>query len=130
MKGKVRNVIIFILLVAVACGFFVFKDWMRLKTNVNNMQFIYEHFNAAGTLIDYHNDISMKNPEEDIKLFVKGKNVILRFGKIEMQWKMEEFVEQQNLENLRRIHITAFRDKETGRLRLFYKNTEIQRWVS
>jgi len=31
---------------------------------------------------------------------------------------------------LEKIYITCRRDKETGRLRVFYKGQELQRWVS
>ena len=42
---------------------------------------------------------------------------------------MEEFVSESWDSDLARIGITRYKDKETGRLRVFYYDEEIERWV-
>lgn len=107
-----------------------FQKYTALKSTQTNMQFIYEHYNAAGELIDYQGEIRMYDPDEDIKVFVKDNNVTIRFGVIEMHWTAKQFLDEQNIINLAKIYITISVDEETNRLTVYYKGKELQRWVS
>ena len=95
----------------------------------STVQFIQQHFNSSGELIDYYNDIGVKDVK-DIHVVIKNNKVTLTFGKLRMDWKMKDFVKQENQELLKTIYIEMRKDKTTGKLRLFYKGEEIERWVS
>lgn len=95
----------------------------------STVQFIQQHFNSSGELIDYYNDIDVKDVK-DIHVVIKNNKVTLTFGKLRMDWKMKDFVKQENQELLKTIYIEMRKDKTTGKLRLFYKGEEIERWVS
>lgn len=129
-SGKITSFIIFILLIVAVISYSFFTKMNTLKSTQTNMQFIYDHMNSAGEMIDYQGEIRMKNPEEDIKVFVKDNNVTIRFGIIEMHWTAKQFMDPVNLENLAKIHITVQVDEKTNRLTVFYKGQELQRWVS
>jgi len=118
----------FLCLVIVVCGFY-FNAYTQKSSNFTSIEFIHEHFNNAGKLLDYQNEIGVKDID-DIKLFVKDKNVKIEFGFIKLDWTMEEFLTEEVQKALEKIYITCRRDKETGRLRVFYKGQELQRWVS
>lgn len=131
MKKSITFTVLTIL-VAV-CAVFAWSYVSKMNTLAStqtNMQFILDHMNYKGDLIDYNGEIRMKNPDEDIKLFVKDNKVTIRFGVIEMHWTADQFMNETNLENLSRIYITVKVDKETNRLTVYYKGREIKRWVS
>lgn len=131
MKRSLTFTVITVLLAAAAVFCYSYISKMNaLSSTRTNMQFILDHMNYAGEIIDYQGEIRMKNPDEDIKLFVKDNKVTIRFGIIEMQWTAEQFMNPTNLENLKRIYITTRVDPETNRLTVYYKGREIKRWVS
>lgn len=119
-----------VVLLLVVVGFGEFQRYTTIKSTQTNMQFIYDHFNSAGELIDYQGEIRMQDPDTDIKLFVKDNKVTIRFGILEMHWTAKQFMDPQNLENLSRIYLTVHVDEETNRLTVYYKGKEVQRWVS
>ena len=129
MKKRV-SVIVPILAAVIILVIYVVVNFIEISSTQRSLQFIYEHFNSAGDLIDYQGEIRMKDPATDIRLYVTDKKVTIKFGLIEMNWTHKQFVNPTNIENLKKINITAFKDKDTNRLRLFYKDVEIQRWVS
>lgn len=128
--GKVASFLVLMLLIVGVTGYSFVGKMNALKSTQTNMQYIYDHMNSAGEIIDYQGEIRMKNPEEDIKVFVKDNKVTIRFGIIEMHWTAKQFMDPVNLENLARIKITVKVDEETNRLTVYYKGQELQRWVS
>lgn len=121
--------VIFLAVVAVITYSYVTK-MTTVRATQAGMQFILDHTNYKGDLIDYNGEIRMKNPDEDIRLFVKDNKVTIRFGVIEMHWTADQFMDPANIENLSRIYITVRVDEETNRLTVYYKGREIRRWVS
>lgn len=128
------NVITFILapvvLVVLVYFFYVMREEYRVQSNYKMIEFIQQHHNLQGDIIDYQNDLRIQDVDTDIRLYVKNKFVIIKFGSIELKWTLEQFIKQENLDALKKIYITAYKDRETGRLRVYYKGKEIQRWVS
>lgn len=131
MKKSITFTVGLLLLAALAIfGYSYFTKMNTLASTQANMQFILDHMNYKGEVIDYQGEIRMKDPDTDIKLFVKNNKVTIRFGAIEMHWTSEQFMNPTNLENLKRIYITVRVDEETNRLTVYYKGREIKRWVS
>lgn len=125
--GKI-GVIPFLILLVVFAYWFI-QNNVKNNATADNIEFIYEHFNRKGELVDTYDQIGVENVE-DIKLFIKGDKVRMEFGYIELTWTLEEFVGPANLEALKKIHVDVYRDKETGKIRVFYKGEELERWVS
>lgn len=111
-------------------GFIFWKNWdSNTGTSTrDNVNFIIEHFNSQGKLVDYQREICVSSVD-DLKLFVEKGNVRIDYGIITLVWPMEEFVSESWDSDLARIGITRYKDKETGRLRVFYYDEEIERWV-
>ena len=118
------------ILIAIVFGYGQYQRVLEVQSTQTNLQFLYEHFNSAGQLIDYQGEIRMKDPEQDIKVFVKDNKVTIRFGVIEMHWTAKQFMTEENLRNLALIYITVDVDPVTNRLTVYYKGQELPRWVS
>lgn len=129
MKKFIRFMIIPVICALVISVYFYFSEDISLKANEANVNFILEHMNSNGVIIDYYEEISVDSVE-DIRLFVEGEKVKIDFGKITMKWYLKDFVSPENQELLGKIGIRMFKDKETGRLRVFWGEDEIERWVS
>lgn len=128
MKLWKMSIIAFVITIILAGGY-CFIEAMDDNVTQESIAFIREHFNNGGKLIDYNNEINVTELD-DIKLFVDNKNVRIDFGSIRLEWSLSEFVEEENLKALETIFIEVRRDKDTGKLRVFYKGKEIKRWVS
>ena len=115
----------------IAAGFIYF-----LLTQINtygktdhSIEFIAEHINSRGDIVDWQNEIDVKGLE-DIKLFTDNGKVTIEYGKITLNWKsMDEFLAEDNVRNLERILITIRRNRETGKIKLYWKGEEMQKWV-
>ena len=125
----VTVVIIPVILFIIMYLFFAGWSGVSIASTDNNIAFIEEHINSRGVLVDYQDEIGVKSID-DIKLFVKEDTVTIHFGRIVMTWTIADFCSEETGEKLRRIGITRYRDKETGRLRVFWGEEEIERWVS
>lgn len=128
MKLWKMSIIAFVLTIILAGGYCAIEA-MDDNATQESIAFIREHFNNGGKLIDYNNEINVTELN-DIKLFVDDKDVRIDFGSIRLEWSLSEFVEEENLKALETIFIEVRRDKDTGKLRVFYKGKEIRRWVS
>lgn len=128
MKNFFKYFVLPALFLAVA--FILWKGIMSTKytSTEDSIKFIQEHINHQGKLVDINREINV-NSIDDIKLYVKEKEIRLDFGEITMMWKPEDFVSKENRDLLAKINITMFKDKDTGVLRVFYGEEEIQRWV-
>ncbi|MBQ2885812.1 MAG: hypothetical protein IJE43_18975 [Alphaproteobacteria bacterium] len=121
------------LVIALVMGVFGYRfvlEKIQIDSTNRNLEFLHEHFNAAGELVDYQNEIRMKDPLKDIRLFVKNNKVKIKFGVIEMNWTAKQFMDETNLKKLERIYIYPEVDPETNRLTIYYKGIELSRWVS
>ena len=121
---------IFVLVAIVAVSYFAY---LKLGGDVGSsrekgFEFIERHINSNGELKDITNDIGVRS-YEDIKLFIKDDFVKIEYGKVALKWKLEDFTKKENLDRLKRIGIDVYRDKDSGRLRVFYKGEELERWV-
>lgn len=130
MKKVVKIGFIPIILIVVGFGYWFFQQQVLYDATSESIEFIAQHFNNKGEFIDYYGEINMQDPSTDLKLFVDGKDVRIEFGNINLTWKLKDFVTEETQNQLKKIHIRAFKDKTTGRLRVFYFNQEIERWVS
>ena len=128
MKGLFKHFILPALLIGVVLIFWRGIMSNRYASTEESIKFIQEHINHRGELVDHNREINV-NSIDDIKLFVKEKEIRLDFGEITMMWKPEDFVSKENRDLLAKINITMFKDKDTGMLRVFYGEEEIQRWV-
>ena len=123
--------VIIIPIIAFIAIYFGFNEWTGLSTgstNTKNIEYIASHINGQGKIVDYQNNLGAKSAE-DIKLYVEGNEVTIHFGRIVLEWKMEDFVTQEVGDELKKIHITRYRDEETGKLRVFWQGEELVRYV-
>lgn len=128
--GALAFVWIVIPLVFFGLGYLFWNVWdgnTKVSTEAN-MKFIIDHCNGAGKLIDFQREICVESVD-DIKLFVEKNNVKIEYGKIVLEWPLEEFVSPELTGQLERIGITRYKDAETGRLLVFYHDEEVERWV-
>jgi len=121
---------IFVLVIIVGISYFAYT---KLGGDVGasrekGFEFIEKHINSSGELKDITNDIGVKS-YEDIKLFIKDDSVKIEYGRVALKWKLEDFAKKENLDRLRGIGIDVYRDKDTGKLRVFYKGDELERWI-
>lgn len=128
LKGFSLILIPAILFIAVMYFYEVKQDINKSSTK-DSIEYISKHFNASGKLIDYQNDLGVKTVE-DIKFFLKGDKVEIHFGKILLNWRLKDFVSKENQEELKKVFINIYRDAKTGKIRVFYKGEEVERWVS
>lgn len=134
--GKKPNILvrIFGYIIVPALFFLVaYVFWANWDSNVSastrdNVDFIIDHYNGQGKLVDYQREICV-NSVEDIKLFVEDGKVRIDYGIITLVWTLSDFVSPAWDGDLARIGITRYKDKNTGRLRVFYYEEEIERWV-
>lgn len=129
MKRVIRFIIIPILLLALSFVGYKFYGKITLDSTANTVTFIQKHRNNSGMIVDYNNEIGVESID-DIKLFVTDKKIKIQFGYLTMTWKPKDFVSAENRELLKKIGITMYKDKETGRLKVYYNGEEIVRWVS
>lgn len=129
MKKFLKFIIIPIIFAIGISAYLYLNEDVKLQANDENINFILEHMNSSGVLVDYYEEISVKSVE-DLKFFVEGDKVRLDFGKITMKWYLKDFVSPENQEKLGKIGIRMYKDKDTGRLRVFWHEDEIERWVS
>lgn len=131
---KEKKIIIYfavpiIFMLAISFYYLNYNGILDGSTNTN-INFIIDHLNNVGDIVDYKNEIDCKSIE-DIKLFVKDDTYKIEFGKIQLEWGSEEELMNVDLLNkLERIGIKIYRDEKTGELRFFYKGEELERWVS
>lgn len=129
MKKVIKFTPIFVVSVLIAFVFWLFASSVKYNATADTIHFIAEHFNNRNEIVDYYNEIGVKSID-DIHFIMKGQNVTIQFGKLKLDWKLKNFVKEENQKLLKTIHIEIFKDKTTGELRLFYKGEEIERWVS
>jgi hypothetical protein len=130
MNKKVGVSIGVVLALAVAAvAYWFIEANIQSDSNIKMIDFIAEHYNSKGELIDYFDEIGCSGID-DIHFTVKGDDVRLFFGDITMEWSSKDFVTEETQKQLEKIYIKMYKDKETGKLRLFYKGTEIERWAS
>lgn len=129
MKKTIKVVLFPFVLLLIVLAYWYFTQYVSISSTNKNIEFIREHFNAKGELIDYQNELNVKSMD-DIKLFVKDNKVQIDFGNVKLKWTAAQFVAAENIKALESIYITAYKDKKTNRLRVYYKGQEIQRWVS
>lgn len=129
MKRVFRFAIIPLVLLITVLLYGYMNKKIEYDATAGNIEFIAEHFNGYGKLIDYYGEIDVKDIS-DVKLFVTDDDITIKFGKINLIWTLENFVTTDVQNALNKIHIQAFRDKTTGKIRVFYKGEEIERWVS
>lgn len=137
MRGRKKKNNIFALIFArvivplmfFAIAFFFWYTWegTEASSTESNIDFIIRHYNGQGKLIDYHQEIRC-NSVNDVKLFVEKNKVQIDYGIITLKWNLSEFVSPEWTEKLMRIGITRYKDEE-GRLRVFYYEDEVERWV-
>ena len=126
---KFIKVILMVLIVGgIGYGAYILMGGDPARNADAGIEEIRSHINSRGQLIDYANDLNVKSID-DIKLFVKEKTVKIEFGNIAMEWRMDEFTEPETIKKLKSIGIEVYKDKKTGKLRVFYNGTELERWV-
>ena len=102
------------------------------NSTYDNILYIRSFMTSSGNLNDFQNKLGMHDPETDIKWFKTDKEIRIEFGRIFLTWEPEDFFAQENLDLLGTIGITTDIKKEKdGRqvLHLYYRGTEIPRWV-
>ena len=99
------------------------------QSTERNLKFIADHVNSSGRLIDYTGEICVRSAD-DIKLYVDdNKKVKIKFGKIDLEWNWDDFLSQDIDSILDICGITRVINKKTGRLQVFYKGKELERWA-
>lgn len=130
MKGFKKFVIFPILCVVGISVYIYLNSQVEYVATDANIDFIREHMNSAGTIIDYYNEICVKNVE-DIKAFIKDDKVTIEFGKISLTWELKDFVTTEVQERLKSIGITVFKDSvNKDMIRIFWNGEEVTRWAS
>lgn len=123
---------LFIVPIVLFIGVYInFDEWTGVSiggNNRKNIEYIADHINAQGKIIDYQNNLGAKGVD-DIKLFVKDGNVVIHFGRIVLEWTMEDFVSEKVGEQIKEIGLTRYRDSKTGQLRVFWQNQELVRYA-
>lgn len=128
-KYVVPFIIIPLIMAIGVTAYFIYSQVALNSSTDHNIDFIISHMNSAGTLIDYQNEIDCKSID-DLKLFTNDKKYKITYGKLDLEWKTEEdLLTKLNIDRLERIGIKIYRDKETQRLRFFWRGEEIERWV-
>lgn len=136
-KGS-KGVIIYIIIpVIIVLGVFVYKFYSDLSTKNNSYEQI-EYINSFmrnGQLNDYANKIGMNDWETDIKWFYEkdDKTVRIDYGYMRLTFTLEEFQSDRCQKALGTIGITSKivkLDDGTLKLKLYYHDEELERWIS
>ena len=132
-KNKGSNLIGFFILpiifAAIGFGIWYFYGGTSEMTTTSSIEFIRRHMNSQGKIIDYNGEIKAETIE-DIKLFITKKQVKIKFGKIDLTWKLQDFELPETKEELKKIGITMDSDPKTDKIRVYYRGEELTRWVS
>lgn len=134
-KGS-HGIIVYILVpVLIVCAI-IYYNFMSRTSGINNsynqVNQIKEHM-QGGELIDYGNQIGMKDPDEDIRWYKEDDNIKIEFGYMLMNFPMEEFMSTKCTNELNAIGITHKVVKDENgdpTLKLYYMGVELDRWVS
>ncbi len=130
-KSIFTGVYLLIPVIFLGIGFIWWKTGASIdkQSTTRNLNFIAEHVNASGKLIDYTGDICVSSIS-DIKLFVDdNEKVKIKYGKIDLEWDWEDFLQNDLTGVLEVCGITRTIDKKTGKLRVYYKGNELERWA-
>lgn len=131
-KSPVKYVLIpCVIVIIMSC---VYLIWYINNQNstYSNITYIRSFISSSGKLNDFSNKLGMHDPETDIKWYKTEDEIRIEFGRIYLTWEPAKFYEQENLDLLATIGITAEIkvDKENNKvLHLYYMGEELERWV-
>ena len=129
MKGFKKYVLLPLVLTLLGVGYYLVTRNNIYGNNEQSIKWIASHFTRSGILQDYQNELGIDS-DANIKLYVTDEFIKIGFGKVNLTWKPEEFTTLKNQELLKTIFITMDNDPKTGKLRVYYKGNELQRWVN
>ena len=132
-KGAATKAILIPCVLVLITTLIYFIWWQNNQNSTyNNIMYIRSFMTSSGKLNDFQNKIDMHNPETDIKWFKTDKEIRIEFGRIFLTWEPEKFYQQENLDLLSTIGITAKVIKSPDNkqvLHLYYQGKELERWV-
>lgn len=125
---KITSVVTLILLFGGVFWYFNYYQGVLGYSTERNIEYIRDHMNSQGKLIDYQDEISVKSIN-DIKFFIDDKKVTIEFGKIVLEWKNQEFFTKPVLDSIKPLGFEVKRDKDSKEILLFWQGKEVDRWV-
>lgn len=107
-----------------------FFNLNRLDSTSKTIDYIAGFYNSRGQLNDFENQLNIQDEYRDIRYFVSKDEISIYFGRVILTWEtVDQLMDPDNLEHLKKIFIEIKRDQSTGKLKIYYKGVEIQRWV-
>lgn len=129
MSKFIRCVLVPIALIFVILSAAKFYHGIGNKATIDNLKYIAKHVNSAGRIVDYQGDIGVRSID-DVKLYVKDDSVRIEFGKILLEWRYDDFLDEKYDGVLERIGLYREIDKKTNELKVYYLEEELVRWAS
>lgn len=130
LKGKLglKTWVLLALLIIIGCVGYFFYARTQNNSTYTNIEYIKGYMTPSGTLNDWQGKLGCKGVE-DMKWYLTEDELKIEFGRIALTWPPEEFVKQENLQLVGQIGITAKYNKKEQKLKLYWCNQEIERWV-
>lgn len=129
MKKLLKFILMPVCLFCIGVGLWTLYTGAEKAATDRGIQFIKEHTNSAGRIVDYNGEIGVKSIK-DIKLYVTEKEIRIQYGKIDLTWSKEEFLAEKYDIPLRQIGIIRQINPRTGELEVYYKEELLERWAS
>ena len=106
----------------------------NMKSDMGTMEglaYIKSFVGSGGKLNDFQSKIGMEDPATDIKWYYDDKGIRVEFGKIIMDFTVQEFISPNIVKQFKDIGITYDVDDSTGeyKFKLYYLGKEIERYI-
>lgn len=127
--ASVMSVLIPVVFLLVGVAWYFTNNSISENATNRGLEYIANHTNSAGNLVDYTGDIGVKSID-DIKLYVMEKQIKIKYGKIDLTFTPESFMADKYTIPLERIGITRQYNKKTQLIEVFYHGVLLKRWAS
>jgi hypothetical protein len=94
----------------------------------NNLEFIQSKI-YNNKLLDFQNEVSVRNIEDIKWYYDKGNTICIEYGKILLKFKVSDFIKDDIQKELNKIFITTKQHKETKELKLYFREKELKEYV-
>ena len=124
---KIFDKVLFLVMLCTVLAVIV-KAYKSINVSATDMgiNFIRERTTSSGTLLDPLGEVAV-NSIEDVHLFVTADNVQIDYGRIQLIWNYEDFLDEVYDTPLEAIGITREVRPSTGELIVYYHGEELPR---